>query len=166
GGGGPECLGGISHGRQSDFHGRRLQESGWLEGSRAIAKAGRSAAPVAGRGPDRPAWPISLKPRHGFWWMPASTAASPPAPRPSDQIPTQMVTGRVNSAFRGVGSVVRRTLNRRFRIRTALLFAFHGPASRAAARTTHRCAAFFGPALGGYTQGCARMSISFADYPE
>src|SRR5262249_55416288 len=68
-----------------------------------------------------PARPISLKPiaRHGFWWVPASTADAPPPP-PSRLTPTEILTGRVNSAFRGIGSVVRRTLSRRFRIRIAV----------------------------------------------
>src|SRR5262249_58520831 len=65
-----------------------------------------------------PARPISLKPiaRHGFWWVPASTADSPPPP-PSRPTPTEIVTARVNSALSGLGGVVRRTLSQRFRIR-------------------------------------------------
>src|SRR5262249_57944242 len=53
GGSGPEYLGGVSHRRQLDLHERRLQESGWLEGPRTAATAGRSAAPVARRRADR-----------------------------------------------------------------------------------------------------------------
>lgn len=65
-----------------------------------------------------PDQPFSLKPmaRHGFWWVPPSTAEAQP-PRAQSPTPTRIRMERMAVGWQAVTAAIRARLNRKYRIR-------------------------------------------------